>query len=61
MFFSIILGVNPFCIEQHCHYVNASRVLHVFSENKMETDPGREYDSLEDVPESAAYKIPGIS
>jgi len=26
----------------------------------METDPGREYDSLEDVPESAAYEIPGI-
>ena len=25
----------------------------------METDPGREYDTLGDVAESAAYEIPG--
>jgi len=26
----------------------------------MEADPGREYDTLEDVAGSAAYEIPGL-
>ena len=35
------------------------RAICVYSENKMETDPRREYDTLEDVAESAGYEIPG--
>ena len=57
--FLIIEHVNLFCKKITLSHIPVIRVICVYSENKMETDPRREYDTLEDVAESAAYEIPG--